>query len=649
MKIYQWSQSMNYHREMLRFRLFADFGVSASRIHQLMPLVTNDTFPVTLSIEDLQYPPALAAGNIQEEDDNLHTEITYLNSLRTKLGIQTPTRSIDEDALQTPFQITEQWDPSIDLYGMEPTSSVFIATALATGSNNPVLSALIGSRYLAPQQWVYVSIDDASGKVSGASLPGIPGVMIGRTDSFSWAYSASMADVQDVYVQVENDAGQYKHNGQYHDYDVTTETIKVKGQADTTLTVKNSVNGPVLNGAISGVPGNFSLALKWTALQYNNDTSILGFWNLWHSTSYQEFLNAAGQIKYPAINIAYGNTDGDTAIIHAGLFPLRDTTVGHTGLFPVEGDGTRDWVGYSPSTISRKFSQGVGSYYVISNNRPFERGYQYNPSYDYATTYRFSRIYNYMAERVNVRNLTFNADQMFAMITDPTSDFFEQWRPLVVDNADMTGPGEDYVKSLRDWGGYYFRGSAEPYMFESWMWELSKLPAQETGMYWFDHNYLVNTFITANSDKACSNRGVSCAEYAASAISAAQTKFGSHTWGTSANQADFVNPALTSYTWRCVCTRVRPTDGGPFTMVFSGYDDFRNNYRGTYGATFKMITDMSSAGTLEKAVFSMPMGNSGNVFYDYQYDQWNGPFFNLDFMKMTIDTYKSSSSQKISA
>ena len=147
-----------------------------------------------------------------------------------------------------------------------------------------------------------MSLIDGTASASGASLPGIPGIMMGRTDSFSWAYSSSMADVQDLYIQVfvpkqehracfsknnsinnnniyiyiysENNAGQYLYQGQYQDYFTSTEVIQVKGSTSVTITVNSTVYGPVLNGIVS-VPGNQTIALKWTGLQFNNDSSLV--------------------------------------------------------------------------------------------------------------------------------------------------------------------------------------------------------------------------------------------------------------------------------------------------------------------------------------------------------------------------------------
>ena len=111
---------------MLRYKLFAEQGITPARIIELMPLVTNETGAFSLSLSDLQYPLALVQQNIDIEDNNFAMEQSYLNSLRTSLGIQASTAQVNEATMPTMWEVIQQFDPSIDLYGIEPMGNAFV-------------------------------------------------------------------------------------------------------------------------------------------------------------------------------------------------------------------------------------------------------------------------------------------------------------------------------------------------------------------------------------------------------------------------------------------------------------------------------------------------------------------------------------------
>ena len=81
---------------------------------------------------------------------------------------------------------------------------------------------------------------------TGASYPGIPGILIGRVNSIAWASTAVLCDVSDVYEEkiVED---KYRVDGEWRDLKVRKETINVKGKDPIILNVKTTHRGPVMN------------------------------------------------------------------------------------------------------------------------------------------------------------------------------------------------------------------------------------------------------------------------------------------------------------------------------------------------------------------------------------------------------------------
>ena len=66
--------------------------------------------------------------------------------------------------------------------------------------------------------------------MSGSSNPGIPFILIGRTNHISWGATAALTDVSDLFRETISDDGkQYKLDGKWKDLEVAKHIIKIKG------------------------------------------------------------------------------------------------------------------------------------------------------------------------------------------------------------------------------------------------------------------------------------------------------------------------------------------------------------------------------------------------------------------------------------
>src|SRR5690606_4404391 len=99
----------------------------------------------------------------------------------------------------------------------------------------------------APAIWYFARLQapDADGAkdmdVIGATLPGTPFVVLGRTVGAAWGFTNTGPDVQDLYLEQINPAnpGEYRvpsagAEAAWAPFSVRAETIRVKGQPDVT-------------------------------------------------------------------------------------------------------------------------------------------------------------------------------------------------------------------------------------------------------------------------------------------------------------------------------------------------------------------------------------------------------------------------------
>src|SRR5207237_739587 len=85
----------------------------------------------------------------------------------------------------------------------------------------------------------------------GATLPGVPGVVVGRNNQIAWSATNTGPDVQDLYLEKLDGAGGYVAPDGHRAFTVVHETIKVKGAAAVDLNVRTSRHGPVISDALA--------------------------------------------------------------------------------------------------------------------------------------------------------------------------------------------------------------------------------------------------------------------------------------------------------------------------------------------------------------------------------------------------------------
>lgn len=668
-KLFQWSLSHNYLNELLRYYLLVDRELPLDRISKMMPLYSDkDTVTVTLS-QLRELDPLLNSQRKKIEDDNYLFEQQYLAQLQAKLiseknATKTFRRSAAADdadsvAPSTIFDLLKMWDPAFDVFGAgHQIDTAFIITGSLTSGNYPILGADSNMKLQTPGQWMLLSIAEGTKySVIGASFVGIPGVLIGRTSQYAWGWSSSLADSQDIYIMNGNETS-YNYFGSTYNYDVESITVNARLGSSETNSVRSSRYGVVLNDLID-VPGTRKLCLHWTALDTPVDTMFYGFWQMWHlpdSTRYSiDFASAALLITNPPLSILYTSGPNNASaedlaneFVHAGQVPVRRVgTFNHTGLFPVEGDGTRDWIGYLSTQIQQRFPQGSIDFLIASNNRAVQTGYSVILSYDHGHKFRAHRIESVFQTTLS-GGKTLNSDGVKSQLLDSLStSFLEQFKPVLtlMTTSGLTEEASTARQKLVAWNGKYSLDSQEAMAFQNWLWELSKVFNDETGVDWYDIEALGAVFnSTGPDDQACTTASTTtCAEFAKQAFT---KSIENHGFGTSWANRGVHESYYSHILWDdwlsldCACSRSATIAGGPDSVLYGGppIPGSGNSYSTRIGATYRQIVDFTGGiGKLDDlSTFIVPVGNGGNLFFDSQYDLYMGIWGDGEMLTMNM-------------
>lgn len=205
----------------------------------------------------------------------------------------------------------------------------------------------------APAIWYFAHLEAPGLNVMGGTLPGIPGVVLGRTDKFAWSFTNTGPDVQDLYIE-EIDP---KNPGMYRGLDgplpfkVHQEIIDIKGSPSLTFLVKETRHGPVISDSYARAKNTidterFALALRWTALDIENQ-SVVGLLDMNRAADLDQFKQALRKNYAPMQNVVMADTEGNIAYQAAGVAPKRTLHQGLYGVAPAPGwERQYDWNGY---------------------------------------------------------------------------------------------------------------------------------------------------------------------------------------------------------------------------------------------------------------------------------------------------------------
>ena len=207
----------------------------------------------------------------------------------------------------------------------------------------------------APAIWYFAHLDAPGLNVIGGTLPGIPAVILGRTEKFAWSFTNTNPDVQDLYIEQidEKNPAMYRGpDGPLH-FKVHQEIIDIKGAPSLTFLVKETRHGPVISDSYARAKraintDRYALALRWTALDIENQ-SVVGLLDMNRAADLDQFKQALRKNYAPMQNVVMADVDGNIAYQAAGVAPKRVLHHGLYGVAPALGwERQYDWNGYVP-------------------------------------------------------------------------------------------------------------------------------------------------------------------------------------------------------------------------------------------------------------------------------------------------------------
>ena len=201
--------------------------------------------------------------------------------------------------------------------------------------------------------------------VVGNTLLALPSLLFAHNNAIAWGSTAGISDQTDEFWLVLNpdNAEQYRHNGDWRNFESWPEVIKVAGAETVTVTARRSVHGMVL-------AHNPDAGFAWARARAWEGRAVqdLMTW-VWLATD-QTLEDADKRIEGKTTNINMYTLDktGRLGYVHSGKYPKR--AAGHDSRLPAPGDGSMDWQGMRSYAENPRIIDPEQGYIVNWNNRP---------------------------------------------------------------------------------------------------------------------------------------------------------------------------------------------------------------------------------------------------------------------------------------
>jgi len=593
-----WSTSANAGTEVIAQMLIEKLGIEKAR----------EIFPLTINPDDEPPPAAAAVSRVQA--------VAGLGLLQ---------------------------DPAIQRY-LEPDPLAVGSNNWAVGSshspnsrpivaNDPHLSA-----NMLPGPWHACGLITPEMRAVGLMIPGLPGIVIGRTSHAAFGITNAYGDIQDLYVETVDpkNPDHYLEGEQSIPFDVIEEEWRFKdkdapgGIGRETIRIRLTRRGPVVSGILPGLSTDRVLTLRWSPAEIMGPS--LGVTDLLTAEDAGEIRQALSQVTNFALNFVFADTKGNIGWQTTGRLPIRSRG---DGTVPVAvTDGRDNWHSFIPfAEMPQSYNPdrgwtGTCNHTTVRKDYPYYYGSYMSPSF------RYRRLKELLSQP-GVKT----ADDHWQFQRDTLNIMARNLAPLMAAALSADSELAGLAEILRGWDFRDDPQKAAPAVFQSiyrhyatqvfrdelgealaikmlknWYFWQERLQAMtlDGSSVWFDD--VTTTGQTENRDDMFRR---------AAKLASAELKEklgddpGKWQWG-DLHRMEFVSPIRRSGTGKGLLGAGSHPAPGSAEVLYRGIYEFDQPYDVSTSASARMVADL---GDPEKVLAVLPGGITGRVFHPHTTDQ----------------------------
>ena len=502
-----------------------------------------------------------------------------------------------------------------------------------------------------PSVWYQVSLHTNDMNVTGLSVPGIPGIIIGNNGKTSWSVTNGMVDDCDFFSETIDSLGlnKYFYENSWNSLEVINEKIKIKKSEPLDFPIYYTNKGPIISNfmglkgfyeynkqnlpikEIGPIKGN-QVSMKWSGFESSDE--ILGLFLLNKSKGIIEIQDAIKHIKSPALNFVFCD-ESNIGYKLGGLIPIRSHSMSYSIL---PGNASEYlWRGFVSYEDLPSITNPDDKFIVSANNK-------ISASYYISSLWENPARYDRITQLLKTKN-KFSVEDMQKIQSDVISSNAKILLPIFINALEKKNNNDFYYTQaltyLKNWDCSMDKSSISASIFnvlcskilrnilvddlgEDLFEKFCFIAIQpinaitriitENKSIWFDNTNTPGVLETR--DDVIYNSFIESLDFL-------KAKLGPET-------KNWRWAELHKLTLKHPFSKQKPLDKvfnlGPFetdgtnTTINCGYYDFNNPFNQVYGPSSRFICDMSNPNYSYSVISS---GISGQPFSRYYGDQIN--------------------------
>ena len=519
----------------------------------------------------------------------------------------------------------------LDASSIARASNSWVIGPARSRSGKPILANDPHLALRAPALWYLAVIESPGLHVAGATIPGLPAVILGHNRRIAWGLTnVGVDDVDYVIERLSPDRSKVETPAGWVDLTVVRDSIRVRGRRAVPFVLRRGPHGPLVAPAPGGDPGTV-LAMRWNAHDPSDElTALLG---VDRADNWTEFRAALSGFKSPEQNWIYADVDGNIGYQMSGAVPVRHSG---NGLLPTPGwtDEGR-WERYLDFDELPWTLNPPEGFIVTANNRVIGSEYPWLITANWEFPYRADRIRELIQAGGSGGDGQFSADDVRRMQMD-TVDRFARWAKEIAAKAAGDVGRPDVASALHEWNGVMGADRSEPAVFWTWYRALQRLTYEDQLPSGYAPSSALHRWLRAGAspwfDDLRTPQPEDLAALAARAMRETLPLAEGKRWGA-------LHQTLSAHLLggqrildRVLGLNIGPTGraGSLYTVDVADFAARRPPYLNTHAASFRQVVDL---GDIQHAGIVITTGESGNPLSRHYRDQvgrwWRGELWTV--------------------
>jgi penicillin amidase len=374
-----------------------------------------------------------------------------------------------------PLQLANLSPEQVEAYlmGLGAGSNAWAIHGSRTPDGRPILA---GDPHLSlgwPPVFYEVHIITPEINVSGATFPGLPMVVIGRSQSVAWSLTTSYADTQDLW-RLERRAdqpGQYFLDGQPQTFGRIPQVYRSKDGVLLEEDLLTTVFGPLYDAGREDrlAPGT-SYALSWPGFDTGPLPLVSAFDSLYAAPDGTAVIAAVTRLPIPSQNWVFATKGGQIGWVLGGSLPNERAQP-----FPQEGNKRPQLPDAPMEEAKRPWVIDPTAGYIVASNQPAFTDIGLT-GHSFSGSWRSLRIHQALESRS-----TWSTAASRGLQTDTVSVEAAAHLPVLLrtlgDVGKLDPTSQAMVSALSNWNYSMDGDRAEPLMWMAWRHEIHRTVA----------------------------------------------------------------------------------------------------------------------------------------------------------------------------